>query len=434
MNSMKKVLFLLLLCVGVANAQSPGEYWSQIPESSVNLSGKRQIVPQKYLTFKLQVDELRQRLRSAPTEDESTIDKSTCIIIIPLPDGSFQRFKVIDSPVMAKELAAAYPNIKTYSVKGIDDPYANGKIDLNDFGFHGMIFSVNGDFFIDPYCLGNNQDHISYYTADFKKDEKDIIPEAGVERQDPATLKDKQKKTANAGQANKQPPMCVGSQLKTYRLAVACTGEYAVAATGSATPTKAQVLQRVVTSVNRVDGVYEKDLSIRLVLVPNDTIILYTNGSTDSFTGTANTNANLLINLSQTIITNSIGTANFDIGHTFSTGGGGLANLGCVCVANQKARGITGSASPVGDPYDIDYVAHEIGHQFGGNHTFNAITGSCNGNRDPGSSVEPGSGVTIMAYAGICSSNNLASNSIPYFHAFSYDEIINFTTFGLDSR
>jgi hypothetical protein len=84
----------------------------------------------------------------------------------------------------------------------------------------------------------------------------------------------------------------------------------------------------------------------------------------------------------------------------------------------------------VGDPYDIDYVAHEIGHQFRGNHTFNAITGSCNGNRSSTAAVEPGSGVTIMGYAGICQGNNVANNSIAYFHAISYDEIVNFTHTG----
>jgi hypothetical protein len=222
------------------------------------------------------------------------------------------------------------------------------------------------------------------------------------------------------------PATCVGTHLRTYRLAVACTGEYAVAATGSTTPTVAQTLAKIVTSINRVDGVYETEVAVRMVLVPTQTLVTFTNASTDPFTG--NNNANTLINESQTVITNTIGSANFDIGHTFSTGGGGLAGLGVVCITSQKARGITGSPSPVGDPYDIDYVAHEIGHQFSGNHTFNATSGSCGGgNRNASTAVEPGSGITIMAYAGICGTNDIAPNSIAYFHAISYDEIVNFT-------
>ena len=167
-----------------------------------------------------------------------------------------------------------------------------------------------------------------------------------------------------------------------------------------------------------------------MVLVPTTTLVLYTTAGT-GFTTSENNNSSSLIVKSQSIINSNIGSANYDIGHTFSTGGGGLANLGCVCSNSSKASGITGSSNPVGDPYDIDYVAHEMGHQFSGNHTFNANSGagSCAGNRNGSTSFEPGSGVTIMAYAGICGSlNDLASNSIAYFHAISYDEIMNFTT------
>ncbi|MGZ4064049.1 MAG: reprolysin-like metallopeptidase, partial [Bacteroidia bacterium] len=214
----------------------------------------------------------------------------------------------------------------------------------------------------------------------------------------------------------------------TYRLAVACTGEYAVAATGTSSPSIAQTLAKIVTSVNRVDGVYETEVAVRMVLIATETVVVYTDATTDPFTG--NNNANTLINESQTVIGGNIGSANYDIGHTFSTGGGGLAYLGCVCTTS-KARGITGSPSPVGDPYDIDYVAHEMGHQFGGNHSFNSITSSCGGgNRNAGTAVEPGSGITIMAYAGICGSDDLAAHSIAYFHGISYDEIVNYTNSG----
>jgi hypothetical protein len=354
------------------------------------------------------------------------------VITLPLPDGTIQHFRVVEAPIMEAGLATQFPNWKTFSIAGIEDPNASGKLDWNEFGFHGMVRSINGGFFIDPYCVGNTSDYITYYVNDFVKDPSQRLPEAGVvsmpEDKSHGTLFEG-KKASSLNELNSMPPAaCVGTQLRTYRLAVACTGEYAVAATGLSNPTVAQTLAKIVTSVNRVDGVYETEVAVRLVLVATETMVVFTSASTDPFNG--NNNAGTLINESQTIITNTIGTANFDIGHTFSTGGGGLAGLGVVCVNAQKASGITGSPNPVGDPYDIDYVAHEVGHQFRGNHTFNGLTGSCNGNRNASTSVEPGSGVTIMGYAGICTSNDLAPNSIAYFHAISYDEVVNFVMTG----
>jgi hypothetical protein len=423
----KKTLLVslsLLFAFSINSQNNSDNFWSPINQSSIRSAGKRQIIPQKCVAFELIGNELKTKLLSAPNEANVRINESTCIISLPLPNGSFEKFRVVESPIMEPGLAAQFPNIKTYSVKGIDDAYANGKIDWTlEFGFHGMVRSVHGDFFIDQYCLENTKDYISYYTSDFIKDPSQKIPEASL-----ITDNDEKKSFSEPGaKINAMPPAtCVGTQLRRYRLAVACTGEYAVAATGSTTPTVAQTLAKIVTSVNRVNGVYETEVAVRLILVATQTNVIFTVAATDPFAG--NNNAGTLINESQSVITANIGSANYDVGHTFSTGGGGLAGLGVVCNNSQKARGITGSPSPVGDPYDIDYVAHEIGHQFAGNHTFNSTVSSCGGgNRNGSTAVEPGSGITIMAYAGICGSQDLAPNSIAYFHAISYDEIVNFT-------
>jgi len=417
---MKKLYALLAVCsLSIFSiAQNNEKIWTNISESKISPKGHREIIPQKYQTFSLDMTALKSKLTAAPFDKITPIDQSNCIIHLPVASGQVQAFRVVYAPIMEEPLANAYPQIKTYSIRGIDDVYANGKIDVNEFGFHGMIRSVNGDIFIDPFCRGNVTDYIVYYVNDFKKDPSQMLPEVG--------LLDNPEYKMGVG-LQSPPATCVGANLRTYRLAVACTGEYAVAATGSATPTMAQTLAKIVTSVNRVDGVYETDVAVRMVLVATETAVIFTNAGSDPFTG--NNNASTLINESQTVCNANIGSANYDIGHTFSTGGGGLAMLGCVC-GSSKARGITGSPSPVGDPYDIDYVAHEMGHQFAGNHTFNGLTGSCNGNRNASTSVEPGSGITIMAYAGICTTNDLAPNSIAYFHAISYDEIVNFTNLG----
>ncbi len=413
--SKKYVLSLFCFSIlSLANSQVKQIFWSTVSEKDLLTTGVRQIIPQKYLCASLNGNAFKDKLWAAPSEKQVTIDQSTCVIYLPMPNGTMQAFKVAETNMMEKGLADHYPNIKTFSIKGIDDPYANGKLDWNDFGFHGMIRSINGDVFIDPYCLGNSTNYISYYTSDFVKDPQYIIPET--------VITSNSKNTLNTLGITAAP--CAGTVLHSYRLAVACTGEYAIAATGSATPTKSQTLSKVVTTVNRINSVYETEVDIRMILVANDTLVLFTNPNTDPFTG--NNSAVTLLAENTTVLNANIGAANYDIGHAFGTGVGGLATLSCVCT-NAKAEGVTGSNNPVGDPFDIDYVAHEMGHQFGAGHTFNSVLTACNGNRTAATAVEPGSGITIMAYAGICGTDNMANNSIPYFHAISYDQITGFT-------
>jgi subtilisin-like proprotein convertase family protein len=415
-NRFTRLAVLAFFLVASYSLSAQNSFWADVTESNINAdNGTRLIVPAKFRSLMLDSAKLLNYLDQAPMEFTSEAKSNPLILSIPMPDGSFSRFRIVKSPMMAAGLSAQFPYFRAFGGQGVDDPYATIKIDWNALGFHAQVFSPNtGATYIDPYAQRNLLYYISY-------NKTDLAPKPFYEESIPSNSE-----LRTAGRTTGGP--CTGGTLRKYRLAVACTGEYAVAATGSTTPTVAQVLSAIMTTVNRVDGVYEKEVAIRFVLVDSNQKLIYLNGGTDPFN---NTNASTLIGQSQTVITNSIGAPNYDIGHTVSTGGGGLAGLGVVCNNTQKARGITGSPQPTGDPYDIDYVAHEIGHQFGGNHTFNASTGSCQNNGSKSANAEPGSGITIMAYAGICqATNNLAANSIPYFHALSTDEIVTFSTLG----
>ena len=415
-NFFRILLFTLLIAFQFGFAQTSSEsLWSNVDEAQIVMLGERHIVPQLYRTIKLDINGMKNFLSEAPLEFSDETRSKLAVLYLPMPDGSHQRFSIVESPIMAPELSAKYPEIKTYMGKGIDDPYASVRFDFTVHGFHAMILSPNGNVFIDPYSLGDIQNYISYYTKDYTKDgasfECELFTDEGILNE------------LNYLKGNKILTP-TGPQLRTYRVAVATTGEY-TAFFGGTVP---QGLAAVVTSVNRVNGVYEKEVAVRMVLVANNDTLIFTNAVTDPYT---NNDGSAMLAQNQTTVDAYIGNPNYDFGHVFSTGGGGVAYLGVICRAGLKARGVTGSPAPVGDPFDIDYVAHEMGHQFSGNHSFNGSSGSCSGgNRNASTAYEPGSGSTIMAYAGICSPQNLQNFSDAYFHSINFDEIVSYTNFG----
>ncbi len=221
----------------------------------------------------------------------------------------------------------------------------------------------------------------------------------------------------NAQNSARREAERVPGMLQNYRLAVAATSEYVAAVGPAGDEDNAQ--NAIATAINRVNQIFERDLGITLTLVSGNKQLIEDSGNV-SF---SNEDPFELFFENQCWIDRTIGENKYDIGHVFSTGAGGLATLGSVCDVDNKAKGVTGRSSPLGDPFYIDYVAHEIGHQFGAEHSFNGTTGSCGPNRSAGSAVEPGSASTIMGYAGICSGENLQSNSDDTFHANSIKEI-----------
>ncbi|MBK6267287.1 proprotein convertase P-domain-containing protein [Marivirga sp. S37H4] len=400
---LKTLLLLSSILISLnANGQT-SNLWIQNSDQSVNLQKNIPVHSAKY--YSLKTADLVQSLKPVSKTTKRTIT-------IPYPDGTTGDFLLEEISTMSDKLAAKYPMIKTYSGRNI----ANGdviRMDVTHKGFHGMVFTKNGQFFIDPINKNNINEYQVYYKKDLVQTEKSQHFEEAEPIIYNKTTFEAVKRKVETGNFSKP----AGTELRTYRIAIAATGEYTQFHGG----TVEDGLAAIVTTLNRVSGIYEKNVAVKMVLVDNNDQIIFTDSNSDPF---SNSDAGSMINELQTEIDATIGSDNYDIGHGFSTGAGGLAGLGVVCSSDSKARGVTGTNNPTGDPFDVDYVAHEIGHQFGAPHTFNGVVGSCSGgNRSGSSAYEPGSGTTIMAYAGICGSDNIQNNSDAYFHVTSLDYI-----------
>lgn len=395
------IVILLAACPGFAQLRN---FWSPASAISPDQTIKNgRSAPSAYKVYDLDVAGIKKALQAAP--DRTSRVRTEVLISFPTPDGNFETYKIVEAPVLHPDLAKKYPGIKSYAGQGVDDRTATIRFSLDDrFGFYGMIFSQrHHTFYIDPYS--NDRTKYSVYARESLHDADrsfSCLTEEG--------------KVRHAAENNPINARTDDKKLRKYRLALSCNAEYGNIFAGSGTDAqkKANILAQMNITMTRVNGVYEKDLAVTMEIVPNNDLIIYYGSTTsDPWSGEFNTKT-------QQVIDAAIGNANYDIGHNFNTSGGGNAGcIGCVCVTGQKGSGYTGSSNPTGDPFDIDYVAHEMGHQFGGYHTqSNASCISGSGTTE----VEPGSGSTIMGYAGICSAN-VQNNSDAYFHYVNIRDI-----------
>ena len=399
------------------SAQVVTGYWSDVsdnePVIQASLSPKASPDPSESRLLKLNLAQLREALNGT----------NAISIMLPDPYGGAVEFALRPSSVMPKKLAARYPEILAFEGVALHDAATTIRLEFSSKGLTAQVLGAGNRWLIDPVEGLSPEFARSYkYSKSFHtKDEAFCeLDSVGVFGGGSAP-NDQFKGTTRRARST-------GESVKTYRLAVATTGEYGVYHGG----TTASALEAVVATVNRVDGIFASELAIRFQLVDDNDAVVFADPATDPFTG--NDNAGTLIDESQAQIDLLIGTENYDVGHTLSTGAGGLAGLGVVCREGGKAEGVTGSSRPEGDFFDVDYVAHELGHQFAADHTWNGSNGGCGPQqRGPNSAYEPGSGSSIMSYAGLCGADNIASAVDALFHHQSFDQIIGYTTEGIGS-
>lgn len=404
--------------------------------------------PRFYRALTLNENAQRKLLRHAPMEFSKAAERNQVVMTLPMPDGKLARFRVEESPVMAPRLAAIFPKIKTYRGQGLDDPTATTRFDVTPAGFHAIVLSATGTVIIEPGKGGRGgraRQYVSYDQRDALRNTGPfhcVDPNARQSLTQPQSLPLLRSFSAT-------PAATIGATLRTYRLALAATAEYTQTYGGG---TIAGALSALTTTVNGVAAIYERDLAIRLMLVDNETSIIFTNPATDPYTSDSPLT---MLNQNQTVLDQRIGSFNYDIGfvldgHVYAFQPGfflfqGVAQFQSVCVNGQKAKGVTILRSI--EPSTISAiwdVAHEMGHQFGALHTLNGTTDDCAppSGRFAQTAYEVGSGSTIMGFRGgtapngtylpLCTFEDLRSTDT-YFHAGSIEQIVNYTTTGSGS-
>lgn len=394
---------LLIFAILFATTSFGQNVWKQAQVNGKELDPARvNVIVQQLYEFDL--TQMKQLLQNAP-DRFSGLDGIT--ITIPNVEGKSEQFKVYESSNFEPELQAEYPDIRSYVGFGIDDRTAYLRFSISSKGIQTMILRADKQSeFIEPYTLDRTV--YAVYNARTRK-EGELAFECQTDDTEAITS---ETLTNRDALSNTQV-------YKTFKLALSCTGEYTSYHGG----TVANALAAMNATMTRVNGVLERDFALHLNIIANNTAVIYTNATSDPYsnaTSMGNWNAELMNNLH-----NTLGDAAFDIGHLFgASGGGGNAGcIGCVCsntlatgvqenssTSNYKGGGYTSPADsmPEGDTFDIDYVVHEMGHQLGANHTFS------HGNEGTNVQVEPGSGSTIMGYAGI-TDYNVQMHSDDYF-------------------
>ena len=409
-----KLLYLFVILCSIASAQNQKSSWSEVTylKEDPSVTILKPILPQEYKVFEFNYSEFIKNLANVP-QRENFSGTSDVIISLPNPKGELEEYRILEASTFEPELQAKYPEIRSFAGQGVKNQGNMLRFSISPYnGISATIRSATEEttFIIDPL------------TSDYKNFIVFDKTNGGVNRDfncstDEEAVREFGPKVERKG--NVILNNADDGILRRFQLALSCTGEYAVFHGG----TLAAVNAAFNATMTRVNALFELDFNVTMVIIAGNNSLVYLNAATDPYSTDASYNTEV-----QNTITSLIGNAGYDIGHLVSQVGNN-GNAGCItCVCRNdttsltdtnKGSGFTTCVTPIGDNFDIDFVAHEMGHQYGANHTF-TFSGENNT-----VNVEPGSGVTIMGYAGITGAPDVAPHSIPVFHAASIQQITN---------
>jgi len=381
---------IFIFCLSGFAQQSAWEGVSQIPLDGIPFLNEGEAAESK--VYSLDEDKLRSDLSVISFAKNSSQE-----ISFPDGKGNMATFVIWETPVFAPVLQAKYPNIRSYQGVQQDDPTTRIRFSVSHRGVQSMVVDAKSR--EHTYLQKIEKDKNLYVV--YKRNKEGLAASKFV-------CNTKAKFMEEVPSAAR---VVVDQTLRKYRLAVSASGEYTQFHGG----TVADALAAINATLTRVNEILETDLAITLELVANNDLVVFLNPNTDPYT----TNLNAEV---QNTLTATIGEANYDIGHLFheDTDNGNAGAIGSVCQDNIKGSAFSSSLSPQGDTFDLDFVIHEIGHQFGANHTWSFDSEGTQ------VQVEPGSGTTLMGYAGIVAGNNVAQNSDDYFHYKSLEQIVEY--------
>lgn len=396
---MKKKLHYIL---SLAILMSCFSVFSQNNHFKKVVNTKQQNSVSIHTTYSFDMSQLMGELVNAQERGNSREQSDNLILELPNLKGELESYLIQEASVMAPELQAQYPEIRSFVGYGIDTPSSYLRFSISPYkGMSGIILSGN-----EGKTLVIEPGKTDLSTIAVRKKDDSNSKNQHFECTTPEILRSDIEEVAQ--NANRS----ADGTLHTFDLAMSVTAEYSIYHGGTLTLVNAAI----VSTMTNVNAVFENDFNVTMVLVANNDNVVYLNPTSDPYSGTSDANYNGVL---QNTLDANIGTANYDIGHLMAGIGnnGNAGCIGCICVSGQKGSGYTTSTVPSGENFDIDFVAHEMGHQFGANHTFTfSVEGGI-------AQMEPGSGTTIMGYAGITGATDVQSNSDPYFHAISIQQV-----------
>ncbi len=403
----------LLFLFNVLTAQN---IWTDIDERQLSNS-RSSLQVNSYRTLALDIEKFEQIL--SKEEEQAALS-------LPLPNRELATFRLQSAPFLEPALAVKYPAIQSYTIQQVENIAISGRLTYTPNGVHAIIHDAAGIVFIEPLVKGENSYYASYYA-------KDQVVENFGDLQLSCGHRVEQLESKENSVSEMTPPLSkrgsggvqsrsrgMPTDLTVYKLVLSSTGEFA---DYHRARLKGEVFFEFGELLTFVNSIFERDFAIRFELIEETEDLVFLDAATDPYDG--NGSVFSLVNQSSFEIETRVDVNKFDIGHILTadcfTGGGAVGVVTGLACSVAKSQGVSCQFQS-NTVFATNVFAHELGHQLSASHSWSNCTGS-EGQR-AATPYEPGSGSTIMSYAGACGpQNNIQQRSDAYFHVANIEEV-----------